>query len=88
VNLSEGGVLATLEPPAAPVQAAVIVRFGLAGERFALPGKVLRHQAASGAGIIGSLATAVQFDTPDVHGDRLRPLLFARQLDGRRLGTI
>jgi hypothetical protein len=99
VNLSEGGVLATLCSPAPPVDAPVRVTFALEGSHFALTGRVVRHQparTASGGCVPGSVgsdgvarvAIAVAFDTPEVHGDRLRPLLFAQQLRARRIGVL
>jgi hypothetical protein len=86
VNLSEGGVLATLEPAGPlPLDAPVVLRFDLGGQRFVLSGRIVRVQPAPGRpGLVG---VAVRFDTPDAHGDRLRPLLFARQLNARRLGV-
>jgi hypothetical protein len=80
VNLSEGGILAVIETPLPALRTAVEVRFGLGSQSFALPGSVVRHQAAP-------VAVALAFDTPDAHGDRLRPLLFAHQLQTRRLGV-
>jgi len=85
VNVSEGGLLATLQPSPSGVAVpasgtAVVVRFVLAQEPFDLAGRVVRHQGADGL--------AVAFDDPNGHGDRLRPLLFAHQLKARRLGVL
>lgn len=92
VNVSEGGVLAGLigpEPDAVPaVGADVLVRFAVAGEAFALPGRVVRRQAVPRPGQEPGVAVAVAFDSPDEHGDRLRPLLFAHQLNARRVGVV
>lgn len=85
VNLSEGGVLACLKGPAPAVGAAVMSRLGLGGETFVLSGRVVRNQVMPGRR--AEAATAIAFDTPDAHGDRLRPLLFAHQLHARRLGV-
>jgi hypothetical protein len=90
VNLSEGGVLALLDwVPSSPREgAAVVVRFAVSGQPFVLTGHVVRVQEASRPGRAGGIALAVAFDTPDVHGDKLRPLLFARQLNARRVGVL
>ena len=89
VNVSEGGVLAALVGPdreAVPAPGEdVVVRFAVQGEAFALPGRVVRHQAVPRPGQAPAVAVAVAFDTPDRHGDRLRPLLFAHQLNARRV---
>jgi len=86
VNLSEGGVLANVRPTTPPsVGSAVVVRFELAHQKFVLSGKVVRAQPVPGR--VGALGVAVQFDTPDAHGDRLRPLLFAHELNARRVGV-
>jgi len=84
VDVSEGGVLAALRP-AAPVAAPAVgsdveVRFVLSGEPFVLAGRVVRRQTTS--------TIAVAFDSPNVHGDRIRPLLFAHQLKARRIGVL
>jgi hypothetical protein len=60
----------------------------VAGERFVLAGRVVRHQPAPRQAGFAGLGVAIAFDTPDVHGDRLRPLLFARQLNARRIGVL
>jgi hypothetical protein len=91
VNLSEGGVLAILDGEAPVTGAAAIARFTLSGEPFVLTGRVVRVRPAPRPGRAGGplgVAVAVAFDTPDVHGDRLRPLLFARQLNARRIGVL
>jgi hypothetical protein len=91
VNLSEGGVLALLEGTAPSPGATVIARFRLAGESFVLTGRVVRVQPAPGPGRLGrwaAVGVALAFDNPDAHGDRLRPLLFARQLNARRIGVL
>lgn len=85
INLSEGGMLACLNPPVPVLGAAVVVRFEIAEERFVPTGTVVRLQPTSGPA--ARPAVAVQFDRPDAHGDRLRPLLFAHQLHARRLGV-
>jgi PilZ domain len=88
VNLSEGGVLMSLEMPAPSVGSEIVVRFALGSggsqETFVLGGRVVRQQPTSGprAGVF----VAVAFDTPDAHGDRLRPHLFAHQLRARQIG--
>jgi len=96
VNVSEGGMLAALPPstshvagpPGPPVGAAVRVAFALAGESFDLVGRVVRRQAPATTGPAGTAAVAVAFDDPNAHGDRLRPLLFAHQLNARRVGVL
>lgn len=95
VDVSEGGLFAAVPAPAGPaaaprsvvpaVGAAVVVRFELAGERFDLAGRVVRHQAMPDPQARG---VAVAFDPPNRHGDRLRPLLFAHQLNARRVGVL
>ncbi|HEY6793494.1 MAG TPA: PilZ domain-containing protein [Kineosporiaceae bacterium] len=102
VNLSEGGALAVVAGSVPALQAAVEVRFQLATELFAIPGRVVRHQpvahrdggpASGGSPAVRVLrpeertAVAIAFEHPDEHGDRLRPMLFDYQLRGRRLGV-
>jgi hypothetical protein len=58
----------------------VLVRFVLSDEAFALPGRVVRHQPTT--------SIAVAFHSPNEHGDRIRPLLFAHQLNARRIGVL
>jgi hypothetical protein len=85
INLSEGGVLAALRPCEPHLSAAVVARFEIARQPFVLAGKVVRVQPVPGR--LGGPGVAVQFDRPDEHGDRLRPLLFAHQLNARRIGV-
>lgn len=87
VNLSEGGVLASLEHPAPSVGSSVVVRFALGSqqETFVLAGRVVRQQPTTGPK--PGVFVAVAFDTPDAHGDRLRPHLFAHQLRARQVGV-
>jgi len=84
-NLSEGGVRCRLPGPGLPVGVGVMVEVEIAGESFTLAGRV---QWVRPTGMHGADAwdTAISFDEPARHGDRLRPLLFAEQLRLRRAG--
>ena len=84
-NISEGGVRMLLPEPALPVGLAVMVHLDVSGQTFTLPSRV-RWARPSGRTDALQAETALAFDTPDVHGDRLRPLLFAEQLRIRRAG--
>jgi len=82
-NISEGGVRLLLPEPALPVGLGVMVHLEVSGQTFTLPSRV-RWARPSGRSDALQADTALAFDTPEVHGDRLRPLLFAEQLRIRR----
>lgn len=84
-NVGEGGIRCLLPEPELPAGLGVSVDLELAGEAFRIPAQVAWVRPT------GSLArllfdVALAFDSSAVHGDRLRPLLFAEQLRVRRSG--
>ncbi|GAA3684018.1 hypothetical protein GCM10022237_48280 [Nocardioides ginsengisoli] len=80
VDLSEGGLLASVrsEPPAPGTEIEVTVR--LDGHNLSQPARVIRHVdfASGGTGV------AVEFTDPKVHGDQLRSVVFAAERQRRR----
>ncbi|KAB2811241.1 PilZ domain-containing protein [Pimelobacter simplex] len=73
VDLSEGGLLATVpsRPPALGTRVEVTVRVD--GENLSQPATVVRHVAFAS----GGHGVAVAFAEPRRHGDRLRAVVFA-----------
>ena len=80
VDLSEGGLLASVRsnPPEPGTQVEVTVR--LDGHNLSQPARVVRHVdfASGGTGV------AVEFVDPKVHGDRLRAVVFESERRHRR----
>jgi hypothetical protein len=85
LNVSEGGIRCLLPAPAMTCGVGLAARIEISGERFELPARVQWVRPTGGHGP-DEFDTALAFDDPGRHGDRLRPLLFAEQLRIRRAG--
>ncbi|GAA1534430.1 PilZ domain-containing protein [Nocardioides humi] len=80
VDISEGGLMATVRtlPPAVGTAVEATVR--VEGDNLVQGTRVVRHVRFAG----GGLGVAVAFDDPTVHGDRLRRLVFETERRRRR----
>lgn len=80
VDLSEGGVLTTSSLPLPPLDAVVEVTVRVDGDNLEQDARVVRHVRFAG----GGAGVAVTFLDPDVHGDRIRRLVFDTERRRRR----
>jgi hypothetical protein len=85
VNVSEGGLLCMSPVPAMPAGLPLLARFTIGESAFEIPSTVVWSILRMDAG--GPRAeSAIEFDDPSRHGDKLRPLIFQEQLRLRRAG--
>lgn len=80
VDLSEGGLLASVRTAPPELDSEVEVTVRLDGHNLSQPARVVRHVtfASGGTGV------AVAFTDPKVHGDQVRALVFAAERRDRR----
>jgi hypothetical protein len=93
VNLSEGGLRCLSPEPALPPGLPLLVRFTLEDQHFQAASHVIRSERhltpqpelLEADEERHQVESAITFDEPGgIHGERLRPLLFAAQLRARR----
>jgi hypothetical protein len=88
VDLSEGGIMCTLPPPAFSPDTKVLVRLTVQGLEIDLPAVVLRSIVTRDRGGAANVVTAIRFDDPDEYGDVVRRVVFAEQALARRRGLL
>ncbi|WGX94353.1 PilZ domain-containing protein [Nocardioides sp. L-11A] len=82
LDLSEGGLLATVRTPPPPVGSPVEATVRIDGDDLVQPAAVVRHVRFAS----GGLGVAVAFADPTVHGDRIRRLAFETERRRRHRG--
>ncbi|MBM7520260.1 PilZ domain-containing protein [Nocardioides nitrophenolicus] len=80
VDVSEGGLMASVRTQPPPVGAPVQATVRLAGDNLVQAATVVRHVRFAS----GGLGVAVGFVDPSVHGDRIRRLVFETERRRRR----
>lgn len=80
VDVSEGGLMATVRTDPPPVGTAVEATVRVDGDNLVQPARVVRHVRFASIGI----GVAVTFADPTVHGDRIRRLVFESERRRRR----
>lgn len=80
VDVSEGGLLASVRTAPPPVGTAVEATVRVDGDNLVQAAEVVRHVRFAS----GGLGVAVSFADPSIHGDRIRRLVFETERRRRR----
>jgi hypothetical protein len=87
-DVSEGGVLCALEPPALPTGTPALVELEIEGVGLSLRACVVRTfpiREQHGGPVV---VTAIRFENPDEYGDVVRRAVFAEQMRNRKKGLL
>ena len=87
-DVSEGGVLCALEPPALLTDAPVQVDLAIEGVELSIRAFVVRTFPVRERGGDPVVVTAVRFENPEEYGDVVRRAVFAEQMRNRKLGLL